>query len=174
MSTMSIRLTGPLLILLLVLTAVPRSEAAESLQGFPQSVLSIRTRQTTEWFSIWIADNTVRQEQGLMNQKWMPADWGMLFPDDAPHVKSMWMKNTLIPLDMLFIDAHGRIVHIRENATPESLEIITFVTPVKAVLELNGGICAREGIRVGDQVRFTLFGAQSQGPVKNSQGPVRN
>jgi hypothetical protein len=165
MRLMSTRLTAPLLLLLLALTGAPQSRAAEPLKDFPHSVLSIRTHQTTEWFSIWIADNSTRQEQGLMYQKWMPADWGMLFPEGTPRVKSMWMKNTLIPLDMLFIDAHGRIVHIRENATPESLEIISFPTPVEAVLELSGGTCARERIRVGDQVRDALFGTSPGAPA---------
>jgi uncharacterized protein len=161
---MKTRLTRPLLLLVAV-AVCSWSQAAESLKDFPHSVLSIRTRKTTEWFNVWIADNSARQEQGLMYQKWMPADAGMLFPEETPRVKSMWMKNTLIPLDMLFIDMHGRIIHIRENATPESLEIITFPTAVKAVLELNGGTCAREGIRVGDQVRDALFGSPPGAPA---------
>jgi hypothetical protein len=165
MKRMRTRLTASLLLMLLASATGPHARAAEPLKDFPHTVLSIHTRQTTEWFSIWIADNSTRQEQGLMYQKWMPADWGMLFPEATPRVKSMWMKNTLIPLDMLFIDAHGRIVHIRENASPESLEIISFPTAVRAVLELNGGTCAREGIRVGDQVRDALFGNSPGAPA---------
>ena len=99
--------------------------------------------------------------------KWLPSDQGMLFPQAAPRVMSMWMKNTLIPLDMLFIDAGGRIVYIRERATPESEDIISIPTPVKAVLELPGGQCAALGIRAGDQVRHALFGVPTGGPVRN-------
>jgi uncharacterized membrane protein (UPF0127 family) len=154
-----------LIALLLVSVALRAQPAAEELRQFPSSVLSIRTRQSTEWFNVWIADTSQRQEQGLMYQKWLPTDWGMLFPDQSPQVKSMWMKNTLIPLDMLFIDAKGRIVYIRERATPESEQIITYPVAVKAVLELSGGECARLGIRVGDQIHHTLFGSAPAGPA---------
>ncbi len=162
--SMPMRLIRLLIVLPLALLAAA-SPAAEELQRFPSAVLSIRTHQTTEWFSVWVADTTARQEQGLMFQKWLPPDWGMLFPEDTPRVKSMWMKNTLIPLDMLFIDAKGRIVGIRARTTPESLDIITLPVPVKAVLELNGGACQRSDIRVGDQVRFALFGTSPGAPA---------
>jgi hypothetical protein len=158
------RLRGAWLLLCLGLVT-SGALAAEPLAQFPVSVLRIQTRQGAEWFNVWIADNSARQEQGLMFQKWLPADWGMLFPESSPRVKSMWMKNTLIPLDMLFIDAHGRIVHIQENAQPESLEIISFPQPVSAVLELGGGICAHTGIRVGDQVRHSIFGTPPGAPA---------
>lgn len=138
--------------------------AAEPLNRFPVSVLRIQAHGGGEWFNVWIANTAERQEQGLMYQKWVPADWGMLFPESAPRVKSMWMKNTLIPLDMLFIESSGRIAYIRENAVPESLDIITFAQPVAAVLELNGGTCARTGIRVGDHVRHALFGTSAGAP----------
>lgn len=155
-----------LLALLLLVSLLPRiTPAAEALREFPASVLSIRTHQSAEWFSVWIADTTPRQEQGLMYQKWLPPDWGMLFPEAMPRVKSMWMKNTLIPLDMLFIDAKGRIVYIREQATPQSEEIITFPGAVKAVLELSGGSCARLGIRVGDRINHALFGTPAGAPA---------
>ena len=157
-----------LLTLLLLAAVAPRvTPAAEELRQFPSSVLSIRTHQSLEWFNVWVADTSERQEQGLMYQKWLPADWGMLFPDQRPRVKSMWMKNTLIPLDMLFIDSKGRIVYIRAHATPESEEIISFPQPVKAVLELSGGSCGRLGIRVGDQVHHPIFGQAPQGPIAN-------
>jgi hypothetical protein len=85
----------------------------------------------------------------------------MLFPLQRPGVMRMWMKNTLIPLDMLFIDVHGDIIYIRHNATPESEDIISIpapvITPVKAVLELAGGECARRHIEQGDRVIHDLF-----------------
>lgn len=154
--------------LLLLAAVLPlTTRGAEALHEFPSSVLSVRTHQSSEWFNVWIADNPQRQQQGLMYQKWLPADWGMLFPDQTPRVKSMWMKNTLIPLDMLFIDPKGRIVYIRERATPQSEEIITFPVAVKAVLELQGGECSLLGIRVGDQVHHPLFGSAPEGPARN-------
>jgi len=97
----------------------------------------------------------------------LPADQGMLFPVDPPRPMTMWMKNTLIPLDMLFINAAGRIIYIKHDATPESEAIITTPTPaafnsqrptaVRAVLELAGGECAKRHIEEGDEVRQELF-----------------
>ena len=71
---------------------------------------------------------------------------------------SMWMKNTLIPLDMLFVDAAGHIVNIHERAVPGSLDPIAAAAAVRAVIELNGGTAARFGIRPGDRVVFPIFG----------------
>jgi hypothetical protein len=144
-----------------------QAPALEALERFPTSVLNIHTREATQWFNVWIADTPARSEQGLMFVRWLPANQGMLFPQPAPHVMSMWMKNTLIPLDMLFVDERGRVVYIRERATPQSQDIISAPVPVKAVLELAGGECARLGIRVGDQVRHRLFGSAPEGPVRN-------
>ena len=66
-----------------------------------------------------------------------------------------------------FIDAQGRIVYIRENTTPQSQDLISTPTPVKAVLELSGGVCARLGIHVGDRIEHRLFGTPPAGPVRN-------
>jgi uncharacterized membrane protein (UPF0127 family) len=163
-----VRMASLLMVLLLLGLRSPPAVALESLDAFPTSTLSIRTRQgPPEWFSVWIADTAARSEQGLMFVKWLPADQGMLFPFQQPHTATFWMKNTLIALDMLFIDAQGRIVYIRESATPMSEAIISAPMPVKAVLELAGGECARLGIRTGDQVRHRLFGSATEGPVRN-------
>ena len=153
----------------LVLSALPArpAQALENLDQFPNTVLDIRTHGGREWFNVWVADTPARSEQGLMFLKWLPPDWGMLFSQETPRVMSMWMKNTLIPLDMLFIDGHGRVVYIRERATPQSEVIITTPLPVKAVLELSGGQCARLGIRVGDKVRHALFGSAPEGPARH-------
>ena len=85
-------------------------------------------------------------------------DAGMLFDFNAPSPVSMWMKNTFVPLDMLFVDAGGHIVNIGERTVPGSLEPVTAAAPVRAVLELNGGTAARLGIRPGDRVLFPIFG----------------
>jgi uncharacterized membrane protein (UPF0127 family) len=69
----------------------------------------------------------------------------------------MWMRNTLIPLDMLFVDAQGRIVNIHQRAVPESLDLIAAGAPVRAVIELNGGTASRLGIQPGDQVMHPIF-----------------
>jgi uncharacterized membrane protein (UPF0127 family) len=72
---------------------------------------------------------------------------------------TMWMKNTLIPLDMLFVDSTGHIVNIHERAVPRSLDTIAAAAPVRAVIELNGGTAARLGIKPGDRVIYPIFGA---------------
>lgn len=86
---------------------------------------------------------------------------GMLFVFDDTAPRTFWMKNTLIPLDMLFIAADGHIVDIHERAIPLSEDIIPSQVPARAVLELNGGTVTRLGIRVGDLVRCKSFGNAS-------------
>jgi uncharacterized membrane protein (UPF0127 family) len=126
-------------------------------EDFPRSALEIRSAHGRQWFNIRIADTAERQELGLMFQTRLAADEGMLFPQPQPHVMSMWMKNTYIPLDMLFIDSHGRIVCLLANTRPQSLEILSCPKPVKAVLEIGGGEAAERGIRVGDRVLHKLL-----------------
>lgn len=148
--------------LLLAAVLAPAGLALESLNAFPHSPLEIQTQTGRQHFDIWIADTPQRSEQGLMFVRSLPAGRGMLFPLQPPGVMRMWMKNTLIPLDMLFIGVRGEIIFIRHDATPESEAIITtpapVVTPVKAVLELAGGECARRHIEQGDRVLHALFG----------------
>ena len=133
--------------------------AADPRASFPRSALEIRSGQGRQWFTIRIADTPERQELGLMLLRTLPSDEGMLFPQARPQLVYMWMKNTLIPLDMLFIDSRGRIACLREQATPLSLDIITCEAPVKAVLEIGGGEAAKRGIAVGDRVLHALFGS---------------
>jgi hypothetical protein len=85
----------------------------------------------------------------------------MLFEYDRVQPVSFWMKNTLIPLDMLFVDQRGRIINIHERAVPGSLEPIAAAAPARAVIELNGGTAARLGIKPGDRVIFPIFGDAS-------------
>jgi uncharacterized protein len=153
--------------LLLAAVSARVADAVESIDLFPSAPLEIRTRTGIELFDVWIADTSERSQQGLMFQKWLPTDRGMLFPQAVPRVMTMWMKNTLIPLDMLFIDAQGRIAYIRENATPQSEDIISAPIPVKAVLELAGGLTSKHGIRVGDRVLQRFFGTEPTGPLRH-------
>jgi uncharacterized membrane protein (UPF0127 family) len=147
--------------LLLAATQAMAAQALESLDAFPRSALEIRTQSGNQRYDVWIADTPARSQQGLMFVKALHAEQGMLFPLQRPGVMRMWMKDTLIPLDMLFIDAHGQIIYIRRNATPQSEAIITtpapVITPVKAVLELAGGECARRHIEQGDWVINGFF-----------------
>ena len=105
-----------------------------------------------------MAESPEQQSQGLMFRKSMPERAGMLFPYSGSREITMWMKNTVIPLDMVFIRADGVIHRIEVMTQPFSEETIGSNGDVTAVLELNGGAAARLGINVGDQVRHRIFG----------------
>ena len=99
-----------------------------------------------------------QQTVGEMFRPTIPEDGGMLFDWGTPRVSQMWMRNTLAPLDMIFINADGSIRSIAENTVPESLAIIDSRGPVRATLEVAAGTAARLNIRVGDQVQQRIFG----------------
>lgn len=108
-------------------------------------------------FNIELADEPEERRVGLMYRTEMAADAGMLFDFEKPQQISMWMKNTLIPLDMAFIDEQGVIRRIAADTTPRSLESIPSGALVIAVLEVNGGTFERLGIAEGDKVRHPIF-----------------
>lgn len=137
--------------------ATARADSAPSLKDFARSSLEIRSHGGRHWLKIYLAQTEAQQEQGLMFVRSLPADEGMLFPLPTPRVMTMWMKNTLIPLDMLFIDAKGRVVCLREKTTPQSLDLISCDKPVKGVLEIGGGQAAARGLAVGDTVVHPTF-----------------
>jgi uncharacterized protein len=116
---------------------------------------------TEHRFSVEVATTPDQWTQGLMFRRSLPADAGMLFDFGEDRPVSMWMKNTLIPLDMLFIAVDGRVVGIAERAIPLSLAVISAPEPVRGVLELNGGTAARLGIHVGDRLVSPVFGQLS-------------
>lgn len=97
-------------------------------------------------FDVEVARTAAEQDRGLMFRTSLPANGGMIFPFEKPRIGSFWMKNTLIPLDMIFIRADGSIDRIAENTIPESLEPVVSGGEVSAVLELAGGTAARLGI----------------------------
>jgi|GEM_PF-305953 len=134
--------------------SVTYEDGIAALDTFPRATLEIAGGAQRHKFNIWIADTPLQQMQGLMFVNDLPADRGMLFVQSAPRNMSMWMKNTLIPLDMLFIDAKGRIVKIAERTEPQSLKTIGSGSPVAAVLELKSGESAQRGIKVGDAVSW--------------------
>jgi uncharacterized membrane protein (UPF0127 family) len=163
---MNLRVACLFLLLALQAAAIPNTFAAgpaaaanlEPLGNFPQTTLSILTPDARQHvFQIWIADSPARREQGLMFVKELPESTGMLFVFDRPQRIQMWMKNTLIPLDMVFIDADGRIDNIAANARPLSLKIIDSRARVLGVLELAGGSAEKLGIHAGDIVQHSSF-----------------
>jgi uncharacterized membrane protein (UPF0127 family) len=132
--------------------------APEPLSAFPQGLLAIRTTAgKVVNFKIWTADNPRRQEQGLMFVHEMDEHAGMLFVFPGNREPTMWMKNTYIPLDLLFINEHGRIEYIASQAKPQSLSIIQSPKPSLAVLELKGGASELLGIKAGDTVVHSSF-----------------
>jgi len=155
-----LRATLALLALLGAMAApqTPRAQAAVPLDlaSYPRTDLTITQNKPARvhTFRVWVADTPQRAEQGLMFVNDLPESEGMVFPLEPPRVENMWMKNTYIELDMLFIAAGGRVIKIIERAHPLSLETLTSGTPVSAVLELKGGAAAHLDLKVGDQVSW--------------------
>ena len=125
------------------------------LDSFPKAALEIRSGPHTHKFEIWLAQTPEEQEQGLMFVRDLPENRGMLFLSSEPRVFRMWMKNTYIPLDMVFIGKDGRIAKIAERTVPHSLDTISSDVPVAAILELKGGEAARRGLHAGDLANWT-------------------
>jgi uncharacterized membrane protein (UPF0127 family) len=138
-----------------------RLSSAAELQRFAASELTIVSATGKHRFKVEIAETPAQMTQGLMFRRSLAPDAGMLFDYKEPTAATMWMRNTLIPLDMLFVDAQGRIVNIHQRAVPQSLDVIAAAAPVRVVIELNGGTAARLGIAPGDQVVHPIFGNAS-------------
>lgn len=125
--------------------------------GMARQPLEVATATGSHAFTVEVATAPEEQATGLMYRREMAPDAGMLFVYPAGSRITMWMKNTLIPLDMVFIGPTGRITHIVERTVPMSTELIGSNGPARAVLELNAGTASRLGIKVGDQVRHPAF-----------------
>jgi uncharacterized protein len=119
--------------------------------------LDIVTSTGRHAFQVEIADNDATRERGLMDRRYMAADHGMLFEFDRDAPVSFWMKNTYIPLDMIFIAPSGAVTHIAASAEALSERVIPSGGPCVAVLELNAGTAASIGLQVGDKVRHPFF-----------------
>jgi len=146
--------------LFVVVALLLAGPAAAQFAHFPTAPLTIVTGGGPQRFTVEVATTPVQMEQGLMFRQSLARDAGMIFDFGAPVMATMWMKNTLIPLDMLFVDAQGHVIGIHERAVPQSLDTIAAPGPARAVIELNGGTAARLGIRAGDKVVFPqIFGS---------------
>lgn len=116
-------------------------------------ILDSDNKKITE-FTIAIADDENKKMYGLMNLEELPQTHGMLFPFFKNQIVVMWMKNTRIPLDMLFIDKNNLIANIKINAEPYSLNLISSEKKVKKVLEINGGLSEKLGIKIGQKIKI--------------------
>jgi len=114
----------------------------------------ITTAKGAHRFDVEVSATPQEQEKGLMFRKALPDNGGMLFPMDPPRTASFWMKDTLIPLDMLFIHTDGTIAFLEADAQPYSRIPVSAGVPVAAVLELRGGRAAELGIEGGDRVAW--------------------
>ena len=140
------------------LAVAPASPASEAPRTAPSGLdlvpLEIRSATGTHHFTVEVARTPDQQSQGLMFRAALAADMGMIFPFPNPRMASFWMRNTLIPLDMIFVRADGTIARIAANTVPHSEESISSGEPVAAVLEIKGGRAAELGISEGDLVAW--------------------
>jgi uncharacterized protein len=124
---------------------------------FKTSELTIVTADRRYHFWVEVAQSAAQRQQGLMGRHEMLADRGMLLDFGSLQLVRMWMKNTYIPLDMIFLGEAGSINAIEANTTPFSKDVISSPNPARAVLELNGGTVSRLKIKVGDKVFHRIF-----------------
>jgi uncharacterized protein len=148
MRAIGVRLWAALCIVVLVALSA-RSEGLDALE--------IATSTGEHSFQVEIAKDDATRERGLMDRRYMAADRGMLFEFDRDAPAAFWMKNTYIPLDMIFIARSGLVTRIVANAEPLSERVIPSGGPCAAVLELNGGTAAAIGLKVGDKIRHPFF-----------------
>nr|WP_298794180.1 DUF192 domain-containing protein [uncultured Acetobacter sp.] len=127
-------------------------EPTQAQATLPKETLTIASANGRHVFSVELAKTPRQQQVGEMFRTQLPADNGMLFLWDSPQQSDMWMENTLVSLDIVFIGTDHRIQAIAENAVPRSLAHISSHGPVGATLELAGGVTAKLGITVGDKV----------------------
>lgn len=135
----------------------PEARAEAAAIKFATETLVIRTAKGAVKFTVEFADNDAKRALGLMNRPSMAPDHGMLFDFEKAQYVTMWMRDTLIPLDMLFIDAKGKIISIA-GARPLSERQISSGGDVRGVLELNAGAAKANGVDVGDIVEHRIFG----------------
>jgi uncharacterized protein len=155
MKAMRIRLPAALAFVALVVASAGAPAIGEGLQ-----LLEIVTSTGRHAFQVEVADSDESRQRGLMDRRYMAADQGMLFEFASNAPVAFWMKDTYIPLDMIFIGPSGTVTHIAANAEPLSERVIPSGGPCMAVLELNGGTAASIGLKVGDRVRHPFFKTQ--------------
>ena len=134
--------------------APAQTASVHPVSGLQVILLTISQNGNVHHFRVEVASTEPEQERGLMFREQMGPDEGMIFPHDPPRVASFWMKNTVIPLDIVFIGTDHRIINVSANATPYSLDPRTSDGLTSAVLELNGGRIAQLGFTPGALVQW--------------------
>ena len=140
------------------LTAAFAALAGSTAQAASIETLEIASKTGVHIFSVEIATNEEEKQKGLMYRRELADGKGMLFPYPQEREISMWMKNTYVSLDMIFIRADGRILRIAENTEPESTAFISSGGLARGVLEVPAGTAQKYGIAPGDRVSHPLFG----------------
>jgi uncharacterized membrane protein (UPF0127 family) len=125
------------------------------------ATLVLKTDSGEHSYTVEVAESDGDRRMGLMFRRTLPEQSGMLFLYDPPQAAAMWMQNTYIPLDMIFISADGRVHRIAANTEPFSTDLIPSGGDVAAVLELNAGQAAKIGLKRGDQVIFPGLDGQA-------------
>lgn len=137
-------------------TAAPASQtsARHPVSGLEVIPLTVTSGNRKHAFRVEVAASGPEQSRGLMFRTELPPNEGMIFPYKSPQILGFWMKNTPLPLDIIFIDEDGRIINIAAETTPYSLDSVYSTGPAMAVLELAGGRAAQLGIKPGDKVAW--------------------
>ena len=134
-------------------TFTANARTLDDLEDLEQASVSIKlnSNESVE-FSVLIAESNKDRRQGLMHIEFMEENQGMLFIFNPPRRVSMWMRNTPMPLDILFINRNGEVINMEENTTPYSTKALSSVGTIYWVLEINGGLAKKMGIKAGDLV----------------------
>lgn len=152
-------LRRPLILFALLSALIGMLPAAVPAKDLPTAGLTIQTKAGQRHrFTVELAISNAEQARGLMYRERMASDAGMLFLYDAPLIASFWMKNTILSLDLIFIEKDGTIANIYADAEPGNLTPIRAMKPVTGVLEINAGLASKLGIHPGDRVLYKAFG----------------
>jgi len=134
--------------------ATEQAQTTHSVSGLDIVRLTVKSRDQIHNFDVEVARTSAHQAKGLMFRTELAGDEGMIFPRSNPAVASFWMKNTPLPLDIIFVGTDGRILNIAANTVPYSLESVSAIGPTALVLEIPGGRSAQLGIEAGDLVEW--------------------
>ena len=135
-------------------TSAPAALTVHPISGLTVVPLSVTSSGGVSLFKVEVAATFGEQERGLMFRTTMGADEGMIFPMDPPRRTAFWMKNTVIPLDIIFIGADHKVLNVAANAVPHDKTPLPSEGDAAAVLELNGGRAAAIGLKAGDTVSW--------------------